>query len=158
MEEMLEPFGRVVRDLQLRSPTVPIISNVTGKLATADELTTAEYWVLHARRTVRFYEAVQTLERTGTEIFLELGPQAVLSALVQEGLSEGAQGRARLWATLRKEQDEVSSTLTALGGLYTHGQPVEWSAFFGPLGGHKVPPGPGRATGICGERECRRLG
>src|SRR6202044_2748944 len=73
------------------------------------------------------------------EIFLELGPQAVLSALVQEGLSEGAQGRARLWATLRKEQDEVSSTLTALGGLYTHGQPVEWSAFFGPLGGHKVP-------------------
>src|SRR6185437_11731869 len=30
-------------------------------------------------------------------------------------------------------------TLTALGGLYTHGQPVEWSAFFGPLGGHKVP-------------------
>src|SRR6202044_2422153 len=104
MEEMLEPFGRVVRDLQLRSPTVPIISNVTGKLATADELTTAEYWVLHARRTVRFYEAVQTLERTGTEIFLELGPQAVLSALGQEGLSEGAQGRARLWATLRKEQ------------------------------------------------------
>ena len=40
MDEMLEPFGRVVRDLQLRPPTVPIISNVTGVLAKADELTT----------------------------------------------------------------------------------------------------------------------
>ena len=30
MEEMLEPFGRVVRSLRLRPPTVPIISNVTG--------------------------------------------------------------------------------------------------------------------------------
>ena len=89
---MLEPFGRVVRDLQLRSPTVPIISNVTGKLATADELTTAEYWVLHARRTVRFYEAVQTLERTGTEIFLELGPQAVEG--IREELERSLQGIA----------------------------------------------------------------
>jgi acyl transferase domain-containing protein/pimeloyl-ACP methyl ester carboxylesterase len=139
MEEMLEPFGRVVRDLQLRPPTVPIISNVTGMLATADELTTAEYWVLHARRTVRFYQAVQTLEQAGIERFVELGPQGVLSALVQEGLSEGAQERAGLWAALRKGQDEVSSTLTALGGLYAHGQPVEWSAFFGPLGAHTVP-------------------
>jgi acyl transferase domain-containing protein len=139
MEEMLEPFGRVVRDLQLRPPTVPIISNVTGVLATADELTTAEYWVLHARRTVRFYQAVQTLERAGIERFLELGPQGVLSALVQESLSEGAQGRARLWAALRKERDEVSSILTALGGLYAHGQPVEWSAFFGPLDARRVP-------------------
>ena len=138
MEEMLEPFGRVVRDLQLRPPAVPIISNVSGAPASAEELTTAEYWVLHARRTVRFYQAVQTLERAGIETFLELGPQGVLSALVQEGLSEGAQGRARLWSALRKERDEVTSLLTALGGLYAQGQPVEWSAFFAPMGARRV--------------------
>ena len=118
---------------------MPIISNVTGALASADELTTAEYWVLHARRAVRFYQAVQTLERAGIETFLELGPQGVLLALVQEGLSEAAQGRARLWAALRKERDEVGSLLTALGGLYAHGQSVDWSAFFRPLGARTVP-------------------
>ena len=88
----------------------------------------------HARRTVRFYQAVQTLERAGIETFLELGPQGVLTALVQEGLSEAAQGRAGLWSALRKERDEVSSILTALGGLYAHGQSVDWSAFFKPFG------------------------
>jgi len=87
---------------------------------------------------VRFYQAVQTLEGAGIESFLELGPQGVLSALVQEGLSEAAQGGARLWPALRKERDEVSSILTALGGLYAQGQPVEWSAFFRPLGARRV--------------------
>ena len=139
MEEMLEPFGQVVGGLRLRPPTVPIISNVTGALAAADELTTAEYWVRQARRPVRFYQAVCTLEQTGIDRFLELGPQGVLSALVQEGLSEAAQGRARLWSALRKEGDEVGSILTALGGLYAHGQSVDWSAFFGPLAGRTVP-------------------
>src|SRR5262249_10135370 len=81
MEEMLEPFGRVVRDLRLRPPTVPIISNASGALSSGDELTTAGYRVLHARRAVRFYQAVQTLERSGIETFLELGPQGVLLAL-----------------------------------------------------------------------------
>ena len=139
MEEMLEPFGRVVRDLQLRPPTLPIISNVSGTLASADELTTAEYWVLHVRRTVRFYQAVQTLERADIDTFFELGPQSVLSALVQEGLSQGAQGGARLWPALRKECDEVGSLLRALGGLYAHGQSVDWSAFFRPLDARTVP-------------------
>ena len=65
MEEMLEPFGRVVRGLRLRPPAVPIISNVTGAPASADELTTAEYWVLHARRTVRFYQSGSNARASG---------------------------------------------------------------------------------------------
>ena len=97
MDEMLEPFGRDVRDLQLRSPTVPIISNVTGKLATADELRQPSTGFCTRAGRCGFMKRF-SLDRTGTEKFLELGPQAVLSALVQEGLSEGAQGRARLWA------------------------------------------------------------
>jgi pimeloyl-ACP methyl ester carboxylesterase/NAD(P)-dependent dehydrogenase (short-subunit alcohol dehydrogenase family)/acyl carrier protein len=39
---------------------------------------------------------------------------------------------------LRKQRDEVGSILTALGSLYAHGQSVDWSAFFGPLGARTV--------------------
>ena len=64
--------------------------------------------------------------------------RAVLSALVQEGLSEAAQGRAGMWAALRKDRDDVVSLVTALGGLYAHGQWVDWSGFFKPLDVRRV--------------------
>ena len=128
MDEMLEPFGRVVRTLQLRPPTVPIISNVTGVLARAHELTTAEYRVLHARRTVRFYQSVQTLERAGIGTYLELGPRSALGAGAGGLVGSNARACADM-GCVAQGAGRGLSIVTALGGLYTQGQPVEWSAF-----------------------------
>nr|BFE69930.1 hypothetical protein GCM10020092_032310 [Actinoplanes digitatis] len=68
----------------------------------------------HARETVRFADGVAA---TGAARFLEVGPDAVLSAMVDDGV-----------AALRRDRDEVTTLLTAVGRLWATGQHVDWTA------------------------------
>jgi acyl transferase domain-containing protein/D-arabinose 1-dehydrogenase-like Zn-dependent alcohol dehydrogenase/acyl carrier protein len=88
MDGMLEEFGRVAAGVSFSEPRIPVVSNLTGEAILAEELCTAEYWVRHARETVRFADCARWLISRGVGAFLELGPDGVLSAMVQECLAE----------------------------------------------------------------------
>ena len=84
MDGMLGEFAGVVGGLSFSEPTIPIVSNLTGGLASAGELRSPDYWVRHARETVRFADGVRLLLEQGVTSFLELGPGGVLSAMVAD--------------------------------------------------------------------------
>nr|AEU17897.1 putative type I PKS [Streptomyces antibioticus] len=131
MEPMLEDFAKVVADLTFHRPDLPVVSNVTGEVASAEELCSAQYWADHIRRAVRFHDGVRTLRARGIDVLLELGPDGVLSALVQGG--SGAEGIV-VAPTLRKDRDENESVVRALSTLHAHGIDVDWEAVFAPAG------------------------
>jgi pimaricinolide synthase PimS1 len=116
MEPMLAEFAEAVEGLSFSEPRMPVVSNLTGALVT-DELCSPDYWVRHVREAVRFADGVRALADAGVTAFLELGPDGVLTGLVDEGLAVSA---------LRKDRDEVVSLLTALGRLYVNGVDVAW--------------------------------
>jgi len=91
MEPMLDAFRKVVSSVTYGTPRLPIASNVTGRLATAEELCSAEYWVRQVRSPVRFLDGVRVLEAEGARASLELGPDGVLTALAAGCLSEASQ-------------------------------------------------------------------
>ncbi|MFC9293541.1 SDR family NAD(P)-dependent oxidoreductase [Streptomyces sp. NPDC057010] len=126
MEPMLDDFRQVVAGLTFNAPRIPIVSTVTGEPATAEELTSVDYWVNHVRRPVRFADAVATIEAQGVESLLELGPDAVLSAM------------APAVPALRKGRPEPEQLVTALGRLFTTGVPVDWSAYYEGSGARRV--------------------
>ncbi|WP_143675911.1 type I polyketide synthase, partial [Streptomyces milbemycinicus] len=126
MDPMLDEFRTVAEGISYQPPAIPVVSNVTGGLAVEAQLCSADYWVAHVRQAVRFADGVRTLADAGVTVFVELGPDGVLSALAQESAPE----EAALVPVLRKDQGEERSALTALARLHVRGVEVDWSPLF----------------------------
>ncbi|QRO00045.1 alpha/beta fold hydrolase [Archangium violaceum] len=138
MDGMLNAFRHVVEGLTFHPPRIPIVSNITGKRASAEELGSPETWVHHVRHAVRFLEGVRTLEAEGVTTFLELGPHGVLCAMAHDCLSDEAQARALFLPALRNDRPEVETLTAALGGLHARGHELDWKAFFAPFGARRI--------------------
>ncbi|MEU2050554.1 type I polyketide synthase, partial [Streptomyces albidoflavus] len=125
MDPMLDEFRQVAETLTYENARIPVISNLTGEVAGA-ELSTPGYWVRHVREAVRFADGVRTLHAQGVTRFLEAGPDGVLTAMAQNTLPDA--GEALCTAALRKDREETSALLTAVGRLHAHGGEVDWTA------------------------------
>jgi acyl transferase domain-containing protein/acyl carrier protein len=127
MDPMLAEFTALVRELPAAAPTLPIISDVTGEPATAEQLRSPEYWAQQVRGTVRFADGVAYLARQGVNRFLELGPDGVLTAMAEDCL---AGGTAVVVPALRRDRPETDTLLGAVAALHVHGVSVDWAALY----------------------------
>ncbi|WP_420077391.1 type I polyketide synthase [Streptomyces sp. JL3001] len=134
MDPALEPFRTAVAELSFAEPALPVVSNVTGRIAEPGELTTPDYWIRHLRETVRFADGVRTLAEHGVGAWLEVGPGGVLAALAQETLPP----ETVVTPLLHGGPDEEHSAVTALARLYVHGVPVDFTALFAGTGAQRV--------------------
>ncbi|MER7992805.1 type I polyketide synthase [Micromonospora chalcea] len=129
MEPMLAEFAAVAARLDLRAPTLPVVSNVTGELADPAQLTDPGYWVRHVREAVRFADGVRALRAHGVGTFVEVGPDAVLTASVQETLAgiETDAASAVVVPVLRRDRPDRRALLAALSQLHVAGTPPHWA-------------------------------
>ncbi|WP_055614052.1 type I polyketide synthase, partial [Streptomyces phaeochromogenes] len=128
MDPMLAAFAEVARSVTFHPPVIPLVSNLTGALADPKDLCTPDYWVRHVREAVRFGDGVQALRDAGVGTFLEIGPDATLTALAT--LSADADQDGDAIPALRRDRPEAAHLLRALGDLHTRGVPVTWPALF----------------------------
>lgn len=82
LEPILSDFEAHLRSIRLNPPSIPIISNRTGRPLTDEEATSPRYWTEHLRRPVRFDDCVSFTHDLGGPVFIECGPGRVLSSLV----------------------------------------------------------------------------
>ncbi|WNV92061.1 SDR family NAD(P)-dependent oxidoreductase [Umezawaea sp. Da 62-37] len=116
MDPMLDDFRAVVAKLTFHEPKIPLPGDVTDP----------EYWVRHVRGTVRFADAVKTLEAQGVRTFVELGPDAVLTAMAD----------VPVFPVLRKDRSELTTLFAAVGQAYAAGAHVDWARLLN--GGRRV--------------------
>nr|AZF85941.1 type I polyketide synthase [Catenulispora sp.] len=136
MDPMLEDFRAVAETVAYGAPSLPVVSNLTGELATAEQLGSPDYWVRHVREAVRFADGVAALERAGAGVFVEVGPDAVLSALVPDCLAERPD--PVVTPLVRKGEPEADGLVRGLSALHVNGVAVDWRAFFAPMAARPV--------------------
>ncbi|WP_405666370.1 SDR family NAD(P)-dependent oxidoreductase [Streptomyces sp. NBC_01166] len=121
MDPMLAEFEKAARELRYAAPAIPV---VTGTHATEDDLRSPEYWVRHVRDAVRFGDAVRALEDDGVRTFLELGPDAVLSAMGPHALADPE--RSAFVPALRRERDEEVTLAALVATAHVRGLTLDW--------------------------------
>lgn len=107
---------------------------MTGELAGPD-FGSAQYWVDHVRRPVRFADSARHLQTLGATHFIEAGPGSGLTGSIEQSL---APAEAMVVSMLGKDRPELASALGAAGQVFTTGVPVQWSAVFAGSGGRRV--------------------
>ncbi|WP_328422312.1 type I polyketide synthase [Streptomyces sp. NBC_00443] len=126
MEGVLGEFREVAAGLAFGVPRIPVVSNVTGVVAGAEDLASPDYWARHIREAVRFHDGVRCLREQGVTRFVELGPDGTLTALTQQALDEEEPGV--LIPALRKGRPETETVTGALALLWMGGAEVDWPA------------------------------
>ncbi|MET9266516.1 beta-ketoacyl synthase N-terminal-like domain-containing protein [Amycolatopsis sp. NPDC004079] len=130
MDPVLAGFRDVVRDLRFAEPAVPIVSNLTGKVAEPDEIRSPGYWADQIRGTVRFHDCLRTAHDLGGSRYLELGADPVLTGIARDALSPA--GTVALASVLRGGRPERTTLCEALAVAHAHGAAVDWpSVLFG---------------------------
>ncbi|MDB6068282.1 MAG: Malonyl CoA-acyl carrier protein transacylase [Pedosphaera sp.] len=130
MDPAIAPLTDLVRKINLKPPTIPFVSNVTGQWITVAQATDPDYWSTHLRQTVRFADGVGLLLKDSQNVLLEVGPGRTLSTFTRQHPAK-TPGQVVLSsiAPQRDQRDEARDMLETLGKLWLAGVSVDWPAF-----------------------------
>ncbi|MEL7039000.1 MAG: beta-ketoacyl synthase N-terminal-like domain-containing protein [Cyanobacteria bacterium J06592_8] len=143
MQSMVEPFVEIVRTIELKSPEIPYISNVTGTWMTTEDATNPNYWGQQLRQTVRFAAGLGELFKESNLIALEVGPGRSLATLAQRYIQamEIANPEPVVLNSLRHPKDtssDLAVILATLGQLWVNGVEIDWSGFYKDQRRHRL--------------------
>lgn len=129
MDSILKPFRKIASEIQFSDPSIPILSNLTGK-ENPGEMKSADYWVDHIRKPVQFEVSVLTALQNEYNHFIEVGPKPTLIQLAKSTVAVVNPALANTdtaWIPLmRKSTDEYLQVLFALGSHWCMGGSPNW--------------------------------
>lgn len=127
MDPAVEALGKVLSQVVLRPPQIPIVSTATGEMLTDEQAVSPGYWQSQLRVPVRFAQALQTLLAAGRCGMIELGPGGTLTSLA-ERQAEGGHVFAAALGT--RGVSESESVMIALARLWVNGADLDWARMF----------------------------
>jgi len=127
MEPALDAFEERVRSITLHPPSIPFVSNVTGKWITEEEATNPAYWTRHLRQPVRFADCIATIEAQSPAAVLETGPGDTLLSMVRDTCGKNVSFASI--ASMRNataQSNDQEHWLDAVGRLWLAGVSPRW--------------------------------
>ena len=122
MMPMLDAYAAVLAEIRFQTPTLPVISNVTGAVA-SDELCSPDYWLSHVRQPVLYHEGMTSMARD-CNVFIECGPHPVLLGMGRQCVDPDS---AAWVPSLRRRADDLVCLQEAFAEVYGCGQNVAWA-------------------------------
>ncbi|MCW5298887.1 amino acid adenylation domain-containing protein [Herbaspirillum lusitanum] len=124
MDPVLPAFVAQFDRLTLKPPQRRFISNVTGTWISDVDAVDPAYWARHLRQAVRFGDGLDTLQRDGIELLLEVGPGSALQKLARTGGWSAAQ---LIVSGLHRQASRQAFALEDIvAQLWTRGALIDW--------------------------------
>ncbi|MYK34685.1 MAG: zinc-binding dehydrogenase, partial [Chloroflexi bacterium] len=117
VEPALDDLAAVIGGIAVAAPSVPLVSNVTGRLIEQGGVQDPAYWRRHARQPVAFRGCVETLAEMGVDAVVELGPHAVLGPMANLAWPESSAAPAVLSSLHRPPRDPNEPIPDSTGGF-----------------------------------------
>jgi phthiocerol/phenolphthiocerol synthesis type-I polyketide synthase C len=130
IREAAREFGRYADQIPHRPARIPIVSNVTGGIATIEP----GYWARQMQAPVRFGAGLRTLMARGCQTFVEAGPHPALTIG-----AAAARHRATWLASAARGDADDRRFLHSLADWYVAGGSVDWAGLLQARRGNAVP-------------------
>ncbi len=132
MDSILEEYKSKLDKVNFSLPTIPFVSNVTGKWIEDEEVCSSEYWLKHLRSSVRFSDGVKLLLKEKDTVFLEMGPSNMLTNIFNQHKDFNT-NKNTVINTVRHPKEEINDQkylLQKIGELKLNGIDLDWNNYF----------------------------
>ncbi len=139
IEPALDDLEAAFSQLEFAPPSLPVVSNLTGRAVGSGETLDAAYWCRQMRAPVAFQACVETLAGLGVDAVVEIGPHAVLGPMVSMAWPEaGGAAEPAVMSSLRRpvtgEEPPAPGSgggfVEAVAGAYEAGLPLRLDRLF----------------------------
>lgn len=122
MNPILDEFRDYIGEVSFKEAQCRYLSCLYARELNKGEILDVDYWTKHVRDSVRFYEAINSIENKEEYAFLEVGSTRVLSALCKMNLNE----KSTIVASLKRGEDDATQIACAIAELYVSGVDFDW--------------------------------
>ena len=133
LDPIFDEFVNVVKQIKLKSPQIPYISNLTGNWISENEAASPVYWAKHATNTARFSDALQKAWQINNCILLEAGPGNTLGVLAMQHPESRKVENPLTISSLRPSYDnqpDINYLLGCIGKLWLSGVEIDWNKLY----------------------------
>ncbi|KQT54869.1 hypothetical protein ASG43_04825 [Aureimonas sp. Leaf454] len=130
MEPLKAPLAEALASLTPSAPVIALYSTVTGARMGSAERHDADYWFRNVRAPVLFARAIEAMIADGYGLFLEVGPNPVLTSAVR-ACAQGSERPVESLYTLRRSEDETLALRRMVADLLAAGAVVDWRRLAG---------------------------
>ena len=137
VEPILDELEASFSGVEIQSPSLTVVSNLTGRAVEPGQVQDGAYWRRHAREPVAFAEGVETMADLGVDVVLEIGPRSVLAPMAASSWPESPQTPVPVvLSSLYPPSDDPAETRSADGFVeavaeaYQAGLPIRFAGLF----------------------------
>ncbi len=140
VEPALDELEASLDGVAIGTPTITLVSNLTGRAVEPGMALDAAYWRRHARQPVAFADGVKAMADLGVDLVVEIGPHSVLGPMATlawpESDQSGNAGAPAALASLRRPPRDGSTSeaesgfVDAVAEAYEAGLDVSFEGLF----------------------------
>ena len=141
VEPSLDELEASLNDVSIGSPSLTVISNLTGRVVAPGMTLDGAYWRRHAREPVAFAGGVRALAECKVNLVIEIGPHAVLGPMATLTWPDAAanreiSGAPVVLSSLRRPSQDASSPdpessfIDAVAAAYEAGLDIAFAGLF----------------------------